>query len=62
MTDEVAVLERARLDSLRWHWGSAYEVSNPAPGRWVARRHSNGTVLTARSDAELRQKIRADYR
>lgn len=45
--------------SLRWHWGSAYEIT--ARGRQAERRDGQGT-LTARSPDELLAEIRKDYR
>ena len=64
MSDEVAVLERERLNDLRYHWGSAYYITNPGDDTWVAfgRSSRSRNVLVAGSAAELRHKIRADYR
>jgi hypothetical protein len=53
--DEVA------LESLVFHWGDAYSVTNPAPGRWVAQRRDNRETLTADSAEDLHNLILADY-
>jgi hypothetical protein len=48
------------LGSLRWHWGSAYEISG-IPGAWRAERRDNGKVLAAGNPVKLRALIWADY-
>jgi hypothetical protein len=48
------------LDSLSWHWGDAYEVSE-ALGVWRAVRLDNGRTLVATEAEELWDLIMADY-
>lgn len=49
------------LAELRWHWGSAYLISHPKPGVWLAQRRDTRETLRAGSAAELLEKIRDDY-
>ena len=48
------------LGSLRWHWGTAYEISGII-GVWRAERRDNGRALTADDPEKLRRAIIADY-
>lgn len=49
------------LDFLKWHWGTAYEISRPRRDGWTARRKDNRKTLEASSAQVLLVKIRADY-
>ena len=49
------------LDSLRWHWDTAYKISYFEPDAWVAQRRDNNETLRADGPAELLDRIRADY-
>ena len=49
------------LAELRWHWGSAYVISHPAPDVWVAQRRDTRETLRSDGPAGLRQAILADY-
>lgn len=49
------------LVELRWHWGSAYVISHPAPDMWVAQRRDTRKTLRAGTPAALRELILADY-
>jgi hypothetical protein len=49
------------LRSLRWHWGSAYVITNPRPGIWLAHRRDTYDTLRAETPPALRDAIRADY-
>jgi hypothetical protein len=48
-------------DSLDWNWGSAYRITNPEPGVWLAQRRDDRTTLRAESAEELSDMIQADY-
>ena len=37
------------LASLRWHWSTAYIISWPAPGTWLAQRRDTRETLRADS-------------
>ena len=54
-----------KLNDLRRHWGSAYNIDVAADGVWVAWRHAilkdKSELLFADTAAELRQLIRRDY-
>jgi hypothetical protein len=52
---------KTQLDSLRWHWGSAYLISHPQPDVWIAQRRDTRETLRAESATELLDLIRADY-
>jgi hypothetical protein len=49
------------LPDLRYHWGSAYLISHPKLGLWIAQRRDTRETLRAESASELLEKIRADY-
>ncbi len=49
------------LEALRWHWGSAYIVSNPEIGVWVAQRRDDRETLRADTPMGLRDKIIENY-
>jgi hypothetical protein len=49
------------LESLRWHWGSAYRIEYRR-GRWTAQRRDDGRVLEAGEPEQLLAVIREDYR
>ncbi len=49
------------LAELRHHYGSAYIITHPEPGIWLAQRRDTREVLRAESAAELLEKIRDDY-
>lgn len=53
--------EVAQLESLTYHWGDAYSISHPSPGRWVAQRRDTRETLTADSAEDLYKAIEADY-
>jgi hypothetical protein len=48
------------LESLRWHWGSAYRIVYQR-GRWTAQRRDDGRVLEAGEPEQLLAVIREDY-
>jgi hypothetical protein len=50
------------LDSLRWHWDTAYKISYFEPDAWVAQRRDNGETLRADNPVGLLDLIREDYR
>jgi hypothetical protein len=48
------------LDCLRWHWGSAYEIT--CDGRqWKAQRRDSSHILTDTTPGGLRDQIITDY-
>jgi len=49
------------LPDLRYHWGSAYLISHPELGLWIAQRRDTRETLRAESASELLEKIRAKY-
>jgi hypothetical protein len=49
------------LAELRHHWASAYLITRPEPGTWLAQRRDDRSVLHAGWAGELLEKIRADY-
>jgi hypothetical protein len=49
------------LDSLRWHWDSAYLIHHPGPDVWIAQRRDNRETLRADSPEILLGLIRDDY-
>jgi hypothetical protein len=49
------------LDDLKWHWGSAYVISYPRPGVWLAQRRDDNEMLRADTPGELHDRIVADY-
>jgi hypothetical protein len=49
------------LASLRFHWGSAYDVAYDR-GQWRAVRQDTGETLTAPTAGELLTLIRENYR
>ncbi len=49
------------LAELRWHWGSAYAISQPRLRTWLAERRDDHEVLRAASAGELLELIRSDY-
>lgn len=51
----------ANLLKLRHHWGSAFDIGCEYPDGWSAARLDGKRTLTARSAAELRALIIADY-
>ena len=53
--DEVA------LETLVFHWGDAYRITNPLPGRWVAQRRDTRETLRTDSAEEMHNAILADY-
>lgn len=54
--------EVMELESLTFHWGDAYRIGNPLPGRWIAQRRDDGEPMTAGSAEELHNLILADYK
>jgi hypothetical protein len=48
------------LESLRWHWGSAYRIAYRR-GQWTAERRDDGRVLEAGGPEQLLAMIREDY-
>ena len=55
---------RSDLAALRWHWSGAYCIDVSVHGdrqAWTAGRRDGRRVLSAGSQPELREKIRADY-
>ena len=48
------------LESLRWHWGEAYEIWHQGL-TWVAQRRDTRDTLRADSPEALRDLIIADY-
>jgi hypothetical protein len=52
--------EEAALGDLRWHWGSAYEISFDGKC-WTARRYATGRILANDTPYGLRDLIVADY-
>jgi hypothetical protein len=52
----------AQLTELRHHWGSAYLITCPARGRWIAERRDGKGIIRAEDAGELRDMIVADYR
>lgn len=52
--------DRASLDDLRWHWGSAYLLKRLG-GRWVAQRRDSHSTISAIGPDQLLGLIRADY-
>ena len=49
------------LESLTFHWGDAYSISHPVPGRWIAQRRDNRETVTAETAEQLHKAIEADY-
>ena len=49
------------LGDLQHHWGSAYLITYPEPGIWVAQRRDTLRTLRADGSEELRRLIREDY-
>jgi hypothetical protein len=50
------------LDELRLHWDTAYSITHPEPGVWLAQRRDNRATLRAATAEGLFDAIRADYR
>ena len=50
----------SELDSLRFHWGAAYEIGYRL-GQYRAVRRDDGSVVRADSADELLAAIREDY-
>ena len=48
------------LADLRWHWGSAYEITVWS-GIYRAERRDDGSAVTAVTAGCLKAEIRADY-
>jgi len=64
VTDDPALtaLHHEQLDDLRYHWDTAYAISQPDADTWAASPLSDpATLLTAETAAELRELIRSDY-
>lgn len=55
------VWDEVALESLLFHWGDAYRISNPLPGRWIAQRRDNGETLRGETAEQLHNLILADY-
>jgi hypothetical protein len=52
--------EKAALDDLRWHWGSAYDID--VDGKcWTAQRRTTGRILSSETPYGLRDLIVTDY-
>ena len=51
----------ADLGELKYHWGSAYLISHPEPGVWLAQRRDTCETPRAASAAGLLEKIRDDH-
>lgn len=49
------------LAELMFHWGSAYLISHPEPGVWLAQRRDDRQMVHATNPEKLRQAIRAYY-
>jgi hypothetical protein len=49
------------LAQLEHHWGTAYAISHPQPGAWVAQRRDNDATITATDPDTLFAQISADY-
>jgi len=49
------------LPGLQHHWGSAYLISHPELGLWIAQRRDTRETLRADGPAELLDRIRDDY-
>jgi hypothetical protein len=49
------------LDTLRWHWGSAYEITSSGPEAWHAFRRDGRGEIHADSPRALLIGIRIDY-
>jgi hypothetical protein len=49
------------LADLRWHWGSAYLITRPEPGIWIAQRRDSSGTLRAADPGKLLLRIRDDY-
>lgn len=49
------------LESLRYHWGSAYTIMHPRPDVWVAQRRDTLETLRAATAERLRDEIQRDY-
>jgi hypothetical protein len=49
------------LGSLRYHWGSAYEITSTGPQAWHARRRDGMGEIHADSARSLVTGIRIDY-
>lgn len=60
MTGRMVTAQSWTLDELRWHWSSAYEITD-RPGWRAKRRDGRGGWLTAPDAAALVELIRADY-
>jgi hypothetical protein len=49
------------LAALRWHWGSAYVISRPAPDVWLAQRRDTRETIRESTPMGLRDRIISDY-
>jgi hypothetical protein len=49
------------LESLQFHWGSAYRITHPRPGTWLAQRRDDRATLRAATPDELLKALRQDY-
>ncbi len=49
------------MNALWHHWGSAYVITHPEPGVWLAERRDNHETLSASDPAGLYDLITADY-
>jgi hypothetical protein len=49
------------MNALWWHWGSAYVITHPEPGEWIAQRRDTRETLRADTPTGLRDAILADY-
>ena len=54
--------EPETLESLRHHWGGAYEIRADGPESWIAVRRDGKGILRADSPDTLLYAIRIDYR
>jgi hypothetical protein len=50
-----------QLDTLRWHWDSAYLISHPSADLWLAQRRDDREMLRAITPSGLQDRIMADY-
>jgi hypothetical protein len=56
-----AMTEADALKQLAHHWGEAYAITHPAPGRWLAQRRDGQEWITAPDPDVLWARIAADY-
>ena len=52
--------DKAALDDLRWHWGTAYDIGFDGKC-WTAQRGTTGRLLSSETPYGLRDLIVSDY-